>query len=225
MKEKKIFFDTEFTGLHKDTTLISVGMVDENDNCFYAIFNDYDKSQVDDWIQKNVIENLVPETVGKINLIENGIGKDILDCKHIRCIINDYDVFVYGDKDDIKEVMLDWFEMLMETDPIDERNIVFVSDVCHYDFVLLIDLIAGHALKLPEYITPACRDINQDIADAYRITHREAFNYDRDDWNTSDGEKHNSLYDAKVIREVFFQTVKYHSSRDNSAFLKRKEFK
>ena len=26
----KIFFDTEFTGLHKNTTLISIGLVDEN---------------------------------------------------------------------------------------------------------------------------------------------------------------------------------------------------
>lgn len=25
----KIFFDTEFTGLHKDTTLISIGLISE----------------------------------------------------------------------------------------------------------------------------------------------------------------------------------------------------
>lgn len=50
----KLFFDTEFTGLHKDTTLISLGMVDEDGRTFYAEFNDYDKSQCDEWIQKNV---------------------------------------------------------------------------------------------------------------------------------------------------------------------------
>lgn len=32
----KVFFDTEFTGLHKDTTLISIGLVDEYNNHFYA---------------------------------------------------------------------------------------------------------------------------------------------------------------------------------------------
>lgn len=36
----KIFFDTEFTGLHKDTTLISLGMISEDGRRFYAEFND-----------------------------------------------------------------------------------------------------------------------------------------------------------------------------------------
>ena len=44
----KIFFDTEFTGLHKGTELISIGMVDEVGRTFYAEFNDYDKNQIED---------------------------------------------------------------------------------------------------------------------------------------------------------------------------------
>ena len=55
----KIFLDTEFTGLHKNTSLISLGMVDERGRTFYAEFTDYDESQCDDWIQKNVINNLI----------------------------------------------------------------------------------------------------------------------------------------------------------------------
>jgi hypothetical protein len=51
----KIFFDTEFTGLHKNTTLISIGLVAETGESFYAEFTDYDKSQVNDWIKENVI--------------------------------------------------------------------------------------------------------------------------------------------------------------------------
>lgn len=39
-----IFFDTEFTGLHKNTTLISIGCVDENGRTFYAELTDYDES-------------------------------------------------------------------------------------------------------------------------------------------------------------------------------------
>lgn len=35
-----IFFDTEFTGLHKDTTLISIGLVSETGEKFYAEFDD-----------------------------------------------------------------------------------------------------------------------------------------------------------------------------------------
>ena len=58
----KIFFDTEFTGLHKNTTLISIGLVDENDRTFYGEFLGYDGNQVDDWIKENVINNLKHKT-------------------------------------------------------------------------------------------------------------------------------------------------------------------
>ena len=58
MKATKIFLDTEFTGLHKNTTLISAGLVSECGKTFYAEFSDYDKSQINDWLQDNVIKNL-----------------------------------------------------------------------------------------------------------------------------------------------------------------------
>ena len=52
---KKIFFDCEFTGLHKNTTLISIGLISDCGKTFYAEFTDY---QVDDWIRDNVISKL-----------------------------------------------------------------------------------------------------------------------------------------------------------------------
>ena len=54
----KLYFDTEFTGLHKDTSLISIGIIDEYGNKFYGEITDYNKTQVDKWIQENVIYNL-----------------------------------------------------------------------------------------------------------------------------------------------------------------------
>lgn len=54
----KVFLDTEFTGLHQNTTLISLGMVTEHNESFYAEFTDYDKIQVDEWVQEHVIDNL-----------------------------------------------------------------------------------------------------------------------------------------------------------------------
>lgn len=59
----RIFFDTEFTGLHKATTLVSIGCVSEDSSAFYAELTDYDQSQVDDWIGQNVIANLTGEGV------------------------------------------------------------------------------------------------------------------------------------------------------------------
>lgn len=54
----KLFFDTEFTGLHRNTTLISIGLVSENGRTFYAEFNDYDQKQLDDWVRANVLPYL-----------------------------------------------------------------------------------------------------------------------------------------------------------------------
>lgn len=54
----RIFFDMEFTGLHQRTSLISIGCVSEDGQHFYAELDDFDLSQVDDWIQENVIDHL-----------------------------------------------------------------------------------------------------------------------------------------------------------------------
>ena len=54
----KTFLDMKFTGLHQNTTLISIGMISEFGDTFNMELNVYDKSQVDEWIQENVIENL-----------------------------------------------------------------------------------------------------------------------------------------------------------------------
>ncbi len=51
----KIFYDSEFTGLHQHTTLISIGLVSECGLQFYAEFTDYQQQQCDDWINAHVI--------------------------------------------------------------------------------------------------------------------------------------------------------------------------
>ena len=53
------FFDTEFTGLRKDTTLISIGIVSDTGDRFYAELTDYNESMCDEWIEKNVLDHLI----------------------------------------------------------------------------------------------------------------------------------------------------------------------
>lgn len=177
----KVFFDTEFTGLHKDTTLISIGLISESGKTFYAEFADYDECQVDNWILENVISHLkfacTPQSEPMIN-----INKDSWE--------------VYGDKYHIRKQLAEWFEQF--------NTVELVSDVCHYDMVLLIDIF-GHAFKLPNNVNPACHDINQDIARYFNLTERDAFDYSREEivMGKIPGDKHNSLYDAKVIREIY----------------------
>ena len=198
----KIFFDTEFTGLHKDTTLISIGLIDENGRTFYGEFSDYDESQCDDWIRENVIKHLKWSKEGPVE-------------DFVNIYVNSWEAF--GSKEYIKIVLSEW---LSKYDYVD-----LVSDCCHYDMVLFIDIF-GDAWSIPDAVNPACHDINQDIAKYFDISEKEAFdlsrekfiekvNIDRqDDQNNFDisegekiinieGDKHNALYDAKVIREIY----------------------
>ena len=61
----KLFFDTEFTGLRKDTTLISIGIVSEDDRTFYAELTDYDRQQAEEneWVKENVMTQLRCEEI------------------------------------------------------------------------------------------------------------------------------------------------------------------
>ena len=198
----KIFFDTEFTGLHKDTTLISIGLIDENGRTFYGEFSDYDESKCDNWIRENVIKHLKWSKEGPVE-------------DFVNIYVNNWEAF--GSKEYIKIVLSEWLSKYDEVD--------LVSDCCHYDMVLFIDIF-GDAWSIPDMVNPACHDINQDIAKYFDISEKEAFDLSRekfiekvnldnqDDQNNFDisegekiinieGDKHNSLYDAKVIREIY----------------------
>ena len=179
----KIYFDTEFTGLHKNTTLISIGLISEDNKTFYAEFTDYDDSQVDAWTKENVTDSLI--------IKDYGVNKDTWD-----------ETIIKGNKTLIRFYLSIWLSQF--------ESIQLVSDVCHYDMVLFIDIF-GTAWDLPKNINPSCYDINQDIANYSNISDKDAFDINREhfllysshDANIPTGEKHNSLYDAKVIKRIY----------------------
>lgn len=192
----KVFFDTEFTGLHQQTTLISIGMVAENDQRFYAESWDYDKSQIDDWLQKNVINNLLLND-------ENGVVPDSL--RNV-----DY---VSGDFHYIANAIKAWFNRLEHSVYGDVRNIYpdkhprkieMWSDCLAYDWVLFCQLW-GHAFNIPKnvYYIPfdlatlfEARGIDPDI-------NREEFaGLDNSE------QKHNALWDAQVIKACYEKLMK-----------------
>ena len=178
-----IYFDTEFTGLHKDTTLISIGLISEDNKTFYAEFTDYDKSQCDEWIQTNVIDSL--------QIKDYGVNKDTWD-----------ETIIKGNKILIKFYLSMWLSQF--------DNVQLISDVSHYDMVLFIDIF-GSALDLPKNVNPSCHDINQDISKYLEVDETSAFDTNRErlllyfdeDSELPSGDKHNSLYDAKVIKELY----------------------
>jgi len=169
----KVFFDSEFTGLHKDTGIISLGMVSDNGKEFYAEFSDFDPSQVDDWIKDNVIAHLQLQ------------GHDRFFNK-----IGSFTV-VKGTKADVLPFLDDWMAQF--------DKVELWSDVQHYDVVLLFDLW-GHAFSVPDHIYYIPFDISAyfKFLGLDPDTDREAF-IDR----PIEGKKHNSLYDAKVIQACY----------------------
>lgn len=90
------FFDTEFTGLRKDTTLISIGIVSDTGDRFYAELTDYNESMCDEWIEKNVLDHLILS--GNADL-EESMAAD------------NKTTTVIGSKEDVRRELMEWLEM------------------------------------------------------------------------------------------------------------------
>ena len=175
----RIFFDTEFTGLHQNTTLISIGMISEDGKKFYAELSDYDRSQVNDWINKNVLAHRW--------CLSGRFERDIPS------------YYFYGDS---KQIANELGKYLMQFDKVE-----LVSDCAHYDMTLFINLF-GTAFDIPNNVCPACYDINQDIAYFHEVDGHAAFDINREEILKTNnieikGKKHNALYDAEVIKALY----------------------
>lgn len=174
----KIFFDTEFTGLHKNTTLISIGLVSEDGRTFYAEFTDYDEAQLNDWLKENVIKNLHLDNW----LRHNG---------------NYDDMKVRGNKEDIQTKLRDWLNQF--------DSVEMWSDCLAYDWVLFNDIF-GTAFDIPEqvYYIPfdictlfKIKSIDPDInREEFAKSNLVKIAFQK-------GAKHNALWDAYVIRECY----------------------
>lgn len=185
----KIFFDTEFTGLHQNTTLISIGLVSEDGESFYAELTDFDRRQVDQWIQENVIDRL---------MLLDGIG-----------YADEKDMRVSGPRAKVEHYLRKWLTHQSTKNAVygDMRNVFpdrhpqkleIWSDCYAYDWVLFCDLFGG-ALNIPDcvYYIPfdlstffKVKGIDPDIS-------REEFT------GLVGGDKHNALWDAEVIKACY----------------------
>lgn len=169
----KVFFDTEFTGLHQNTTLLSIGLVAEDGRSFYAEFMDYDYGQVDDWLRNNVIANLHLEN-GEFR----GVGRDYVTLRSTSLVI--------------RGALCMWLYSL-------DDKIEMWSDCLAYDWVLFCQLFGG-AQKIPDFIyyipfdlstLLKLKNIDPDIS-------REDFGGSLDK-----SQKHNALWDAKLIKACY----------------------
>jgi len=178
-KMTKLFFDTEFTGLHQDTMLISVGFVSEYGKEFYAEFNDFDSKQINSWLRKNILDNLF--FLGSFEDMESMKDKN----------------WYKGNTKQIHEKLVHWLNQF--------DNVEIWSDALSYDWVLFNQLF-GHAFNIPDnvYYIPfdiatlfKIKGIDPDID-------REEFVKDYMD-GLGKETKHNALWDAKIIERCYYK--------------------
>jgi hypothetical protein len=201
----KLYFDTEFTGLHQNTTLISIGIVSDTGKAFYAEFTDYDETQVDDWILKNVIHKL--KLVGIVLLTKSGAFQRVSDS-----VKGVYDIEIVEENDVSKNMISSmsdtaFYECTGNTNFVTERlkewlktfgECEMYSDVYAWDWILFCQLFGG-AMNIPSNIyyipqdlasTLKCNGIDPDIS-------RIEFS------GMENTENHNSLSDALIIKACF----------------------
>lgn len=175
----KVFFDCEFTGLHQNTSLISLGCVTEDGREFYAELTDYDQNQVDDWIRENVL--------GKLHLrdLQNSEWGFEDHSKYPRL------VQAKGPKDFVRMAFGSWLA--------DFDHVEMWGDVPAYDWVLICDLFGG-AMHMPGNIYY----IPFDVATMLKLAGidpdipRRVFG-----WDGIEGHAHNALFDAYLTKQAY----------------------
>lgn len=169
----KLFLDSEFTGLHQKTTLISIALASEDGRTFYAESTEFDKNQNSVWIEENVLPNLMLQDKSSGYTNQNPI-----------------DVMFKGNTKGITIALSQWLKQFQEVE--------IWSDVLAYDWVLFCDLF-GDALSLPKNVYPYPFDICTlfKVADVDPDISREGF------IGISSSSKHNCLYDAVVIKACY----------------------
>lgn len=178
MKRTKLFLDTEFTGLHKNTTLISIGIKSECGSSFYAELTDYDESQLNDWLRENVVNNLV---LGDMNDNSLRIASE--------SPYPQTNIEVKGCKKYVANGLKLWLKQFNE--------IEIWSDCLAYDWVLFNDLF-GTAFDIPKNI----HYIPFDICTLFEVCGIDS-DISREEFARISSVKHNALDDAIVIEACY----------------------
>ena len=170
---KKVFLDTEFTGLTQQAQFISLALVSEDGREFYAEFTYYDSLQLTDWHREHVIANLLPNDL----LNRDGDGQ----------------VWLSGDIETVRERLRQWLSGF--------EAIEIWADVLAWDWVLFCELFGG-AFGIPKniYYIPfdlatllQLKGLDPDMDRAAFIDYKDKDGLSR----------HNALYDARMELGVY----------------------
>jgi hypothetical protein len=175
----KCFFDTEFTGLHKNTTPISIGIISDCGKTFYCEFNDYDKSQCDEWINVNVIDKL--------------LFNDYLHYSH-----NDDEnqtTYIKHNKQVVTLALIEWLSQF--------KKIEFWGDCIVFDWIVMLDLLlqGESARNLPKNFNTVQPF---DVMTLLEVKGENPKELRHLLLGIDPGEnKHNALYDASITKKIY----------------------
>ena len=173
----KLFLDTEFTGLRQNTRLISLALCADDGREFYAEFSDFDESQCDDWLKKNVLS----------------ATRWAMDSSAVPFEADEKNVSLcYGDSARVKQALLNWLSAY--------DDVEIWADCLAWDWVLFCELFGG-AFELPKQIFYMpfdlvtlfyCKNLDADISRLEFAKKHHA--------HLSDGQLHNALFDARLTK-------------------------
>jgi hypothetical protein len=192
---KNVYMDLEFTGLQQQTVLISIGLVADTGETFYAENLGYSCPEhfttLDDakFFEENIKPSLMFYGTKAATVEREGRSYRVAGQPYL-----------------IRSFLEEWFQKLSGFVVPPEGYFQIVGDVCTYDWVVFCNLWK-HALNVPSYIYY----IPFDIATMLPLcgydsdTNRESLIEEtvlKTVLKTVNNKKHNALYDAKTIRLV-----------------------
>jgi len=207
----KYFIDTEFKEKPNTIDFISIGIVTENGDEYYAISKDFNLKEVwkDDWLRENVLKTLHTDlckmvgTYGKTyhwGLFEPFTRKSMRNLikwygKTNKQIGDEIKEFVYKTNDNIHPDTVSNFDEIIKKRPIE-----FYAYYADYDWVVFCWLF-GRMMDLPKGFPMYCKDLKQTMDDN-GFTKEWKQKFVPDDIN-----EHNAIADAKWNLKLFNQMV------------------
>lgn len=196
---------------------------------FYAEFSDFDLNRCDDWVKENVVSKLqfkydiFRHGTPELKRIKDTTHKIKISLKNWLERFSNYNIQFVCDCG-----TFDWYWMLQLLAEWDEKDNCFEYDPMKHPGVIEIpkgfDPLKSKVKigipKLPSNISPVPQDLNDLIAQKKGISVREAFELNREElvgswdsleelghtgkvYNVDQFPKHNSLFDAKVIKAIY----------------------
>jgi len=213
----KHFFDCEFIeGFKKPLfgkrrhfiDLISIGIIAEDGSTYYAISNEFNAKDADDWVYKNVIQNIELEWVksysgdGRNKILDRIEGKGKYGA--IKIMQNEIGKSTKQIAEEIK------YFVLQKDSDLDTTKPEFYSYYADYDWVLFCSLF-GRMIDLPKGFPMYCNDLKQTFDE--RLKHqmlltKETFTGIMERWKLKPNypkqqNEHNALDDARWNKRFF----------------------